>query len=322
MKTRKRENETATSSPPELNATTLKGRRFKSEGVKWLRVEPYTQRKGGLGGKACPPKIEMKMMFLTFSLVLALGFALVSSSYGQGGSVGYWNFDDQANLVKDISKFGNHGAKKGNATWSKDGKEKGALSCDGSSWIEVPDSDSVSISGDKLSLVLWVNFAEVENSYQGLITKGDSKTTAYHISLCRSGYATGGFYFDANTPDRALCMTKEAPKPKVWYHLSGVYDGKELRIYLNGKLAEGAKIEGFDNPMPQSGNVVQVKAPLRIGAWAEGDSPCKGLLDEVAVFNQALTEGEVKTIMERGVAAFLTVQPKEKLATTWGLIKK
>jgi hypothetical protein len=263
----------------------------------------------------------MKITFVT--LTLALGLALMSSSYGQQeGLVGYWTFDDQTNLGHDNSKEGNHSATKGNATWTKEGQFAGALSCDGTSWLEVPNSDSVSIKGDQVSLLVWVNFVEVENFYQHLIIKTTPGVqTAYHISLCRSGYATGGFYFDANTPDRALNMTKEAPKPEVWYHLAGVYDGKELRIYLDGKLAEGAKQEGFDNPVAQSGNLVQVKEPLTIGADLKGENGCRGLLDDIAVFNRALTEEEVKSAMELGVVGLLAVQPGEKTAIIWGLLK-
>ena len=265
----------------------------------------------------------MKITFFTLIFAFALGLALISSSYGQKeGLVGYWNFDDKTNLGNDNSKEGNHSATKGNATWTKDGKFGGALSCDGKSWIEVPNSDSVSIKIDQVSLLLWINFVEVGNFYQHLIIKTTPGVqTAYHISLCRNGYATGGFYFDANTPDRALNMTKEAPEPDVWYHLAGVYDGKELRIYLDGKLAEGAKQEGFDNPVAQSGNLVQVKEPLTIGADMKGENGCRGLLDEIAVFNRALTEEELKIAMEQGVAGLLAVQPGEKVAIIWGLLK-
>jgi len=60
----------------------------------WLRVEPYTKRKGGLGGKACPPKIEMKAKII-MAIILAFGLAGLSgcvllqelSGQGQGAKV-------------------------------------------------------------------------------------------------------------------------------------------------------------------------------------------------------------------------------------------
>ncbi len=51
----------------------------------------------------------------------------------------------------------------------------------------------------------------------------------------------------------------------------------------------------------------------------------RGSLDEVAIFNTVITQDEVKTIMNKGLAEILkgiiAVQPKDKLATAWGEIK-
>ncbi len=233
----------------------------------------------------------MKMTFFTLTLAFLLGFALILSSYGkEGGLVGYWKFDDEANLGRDSSEMGNHGATKGNAKWA-DGKFGGALSCDGSSGIEVPDSDSLSIKGDKVSIVIWANFAEVGNFYQHLITKnGLNKDmfAAYHLLVSRSGYIGGVFSFDAMTESgRALkpgCASNVAPEPNVWYHLAGVYNGKDQRIYINGKLAEGSEENDWDNPSPQSGNLIQSGEPLTIGFSTIHNFYSKGLFDEAAVF--------------------------------------
>ena len=46
----------------------------------------------------------------------------------------------------------------------------------------------------------------------------------------------------------------------------------------------------------------------------------EGIIDDVAIYNRALTEKEIRTDMEEGVLP-LAVHPTEKLATTWGRIK-
>ena len=46
----------------------------------------------------------------------------------------------------------------------------------------------------------------------------------------------------------------------------------------------------------------------------------EGIIDDVAIYNRALTENEIRTDMEEGVSP-LAVQSTEKLATTWGNIK-
>ncbi len=274
------------------------------------------------------PQKTMKMIFFILTLLLALGFALIPSSYGkEGGLVGYWKFDNKANLGEDSSDFGNHGEAKGNAKGSKDGSFGGVLELDGKSQIEVPDSDSLSIKGDKVSLVVWVNFTEIGDFYQAIISKDGSNGDLfadYHLSVCRSGYLGGAFFFDGmTTKGRAtapICATKEAPQPKAWYHVAGVYDGKEQRMYINGKFGESAG-GGGDNPVAQSGDLLQTGNPLRIGHNTIHNWFTRAFIDEAAVFNRALSEGEVKKVMEGGVFALLAVQPKGKLSTVWGQIK-
>ena len=45
-----------------------------------------------------------------------------------------------------------------------------------------------------------------------------------------------------------------------------------------------------------------------------------GKIDELAVYDRALTLKEIKSDMEEGV--FFAVDPKEKLATTWANLKR
>ena len=46
----------------------------------------------------------------------------------------------------------------------------------------------------------------------------------------------------------------------------------------------------------------------------------EGALDEVAVFNRALNQTEVKEVME-GIGQILAVKAEDKLSITWGKIK-
>ena len=47
------------------------------------------------------------------------------------------------------------------------------------------------------------------------------------------------------------------------------------------------------------------------------------MLDEVGVFNRALSEDEVNSIMNEGLGTiYLSVEPSAKMAVTWGQVKK
>ena len=61
--------------------------------------------------------------------------------------------------------------------------------------------------------------------------------------------------------------------------------------------------------------------PLVIGAITPEVNFFTGIIDEVGLFNIALTEDELKMIQEMGLIRALGVSLSEKLATTWSTIK-
>ncbi|HID56913.1 TPA: LamG domain-containing protein [Candidatus Poribacteria bacterium] len=96
-----------------------------------------------------------------------------------------------------------------------------------------------------------------------------------------------------------------------WYHVALVYDGNEIRVYLNGEL---------DGSLSASGKIEASDAELRIG---RGDPAgyFAGVIDEVAIFNVALDEETIKGIMEDGLKTSLSVSPRDRLTTRWGEVK-
>jgi hypothetical protein len=74
----------------------------------------------------------------------------------------------------------------------------------------------------------------------------------------------------------------------AWSHLAATYDGTNLRFYVNGALITTKATTGA---MPNTAN------PLRIGGNAVWGEYFSGLIDEVRVYNRALTEAELKADM-------------------------
>ena len=91
------------------------------------------------------------------------------------------------------------------------------------------------------------------------------------------------------------------------------HDGeKTVSFYINGKFDKAT------NPLPTAiGNDINVL----VGDDGKGNKGA-GVLDELSIFNRALTAEEAKTIYEDGVAPFLAIAPTEKLTATWGNIKR
>lgn len=96
-----------------------------------------------------------------------------------------------------------------------------------------------------------------------------------------------------------------------WSHVAAVYDfDKELRLYINGELDAAHPVKG------------EIETNLSSDHWfgnrLDGPWPYGGMLDEIAIYNRALTEGEIQQDMN-GVLA--SVSQLGKLTTTWGYLK-
>jgi hypothetical protein len=75
----------------------------------------------------------------------------------------------------------------------------------------------------------------------------------------------------------------------TWMHLAAVFDGRDIRIYLDGVL---------DTVVATPGLVIGANAePLSIGSQPDGLRPYTGSVDEVRVFRRALTPAEVRYVM-------------------------
>lgn len=83
----------------------------------------------------------------------------------------------------------------------------------------------------------------------------------------------------------------------VWYHVAGTYDGSDARIYVNGLLENSVEKPG---PLLSSSG-----GAMKIGQEsAAGDNPevFSGLIDEVELFNRALSAEEIATLYDAGSA--------------------
>ena len=99
---------------------------------------------------------------------------------------------------------------------------------------------------------------------------------------------------------------------KQWHHLVVTFDGKKIKQYIDSKL------DAFLDAAADK--ITSQKVELHIGQAQTGLPSIIGKIDEVAIYDRALTLDEIKSDMENGV--FFAVDPKEKLATKWANLKK
>ena len=115
---------------------------------------------------------------------------------------------------------------------------------------------------------------------------------------------------------RTIWLPKWGFKAYTWYHVVGTFDGKEVRIYVNGKLEGKNSVDKKDPVMVWNDNNIEIGGRPDTN---DGANLYQGKLDELAVYNRALPPTEVVTVME--AKDILSVDASSKLAVKWSYLK-
>ena len=265
-------------------------------------------------------------LLVCFIFVLALNAGAFDKSV-----ILYLSFDGQnAKKAIDQTGNGNDGILKGNVKWVKNGKVNGAVSFDRSAgtFVEIPDNKVLDSLTKSTTMEAWVKTNVATGGFGDDQILGKyanpkpNETTIMFISA--RDYAAGaggakanGFAFETSPTSgwdgsSYVVGSKTLPKQGKWYHVAGTFDHKAgmLKIYIDGKLdgqrdINANKIGTNDQPFCIGGNAGNSNR------WFDG------MIDEVIVYNRALTEAEIKKDMEG-----LSVDLGHKTAVTWGSIKR
>lgn len=205
----------------------------------------------------------------------------------ESGLMAYYNFDEGAGVTaNDSSGQLNNGAISG-ASWTT-GKFGGALLFDGiNDIVTVSDSDSLDLNFGG-TFEAWV-FPTDATDWMAILTKAMPNNIG---GLAYGFYANSGAVLDhpLNRPagfigsQTAVYSNLQIPANQ-WAHLAFTYDGAFLNFYVNGVLAGSAIMPGTFLASPE---------PLIIGGRAGGNQFFAGRLDEIRIYNRALTNAEIQ----------------------------
>ena len=95
-----------------------------------------------------------------------------------------------------------------------------------------------------------------------------------------------------------------------WFHLAVAYSSNDesVAVYFDGEL------DAEDKWGPLPGEF----GPGRIGSWNGGGREWEGMFDEMLLFDVALEEDDIITLMDNGLEATLAVEAVGKLGTNLG----
>jgi chitodextrinase len=221
--------------------------------------------------------------------------ALVGSSTltaAPAGLVAAYAFDETVGATAlDASGNANNGTIAG-ATRVAGGRYGGALSFDGvDDLVTVADAPSLDLTSG-MTLEAWVRPSSLGTPWRTAVLKERSGGLAYALYAHTGSRGPSGHAFTGSSEPRARFGT--AAPANAWSHLAATYDGARIRLYLNG-------VERTSSAA--SGAISTSSAPLRLGGntvWSEWFA---GLLDDVRVYNRALTPAEIQADMATPVSS-------------------
>jgi hypothetical protein len=197
------------------------------------------------------------------------------------GLVGWWKFDEtKGTVARDSSGGGNHdGTLIGSAHWAP-GRIGGAVALDGKgSYVKIANSSAFNFSG-QLTVSAWVNIHSVSSPWMAIITKGDN---AWRLSTVEN---QNKIHFSVNHYDSTdgIRSANEIGLNQ-WHHLTAVYDGKAMNLYVDGRP---------DSTTSWTGGISRDDADVLIGENADRmGRGFNGLIDDVRIYNYALSDSEI-----------------------------
>lgn len=247
-----------------------------------------------------------------FLLTFVCSFLIINHAFGGADEslVLYLPLDENSgNIARDLSPKQNHAELKGKAKWAP-GKYGSCIEITAGAWLEVPNSPSLQIT-KALTINCWVLIRGMTGEHQSAVEKGDSwEVGEYNLLPCYN-------------PDSVLLQMNDLPEEcddealggKVndgqWHFIAGTWDGKVIRTFIDGK--ESSKLAC-------AGELGINNDPLFIGSRGGTQRFMNGFIDEIKVYNRALSEEELKRDMV-DPAANLAVSAFGKIASTWGHLK-
>ena len=266
----------------------------------------------------CEMLISLAVVLVTICCVMPSGAKIDPEAV-----VGIWLFDEgNGKIAEDLSGNGYDGELKEGTKW-EDGQFGKAVVFDGKDdYVEI--APSLDFNPEVFTVTFWMYPTAVGgNNPAG---KGSATLIIANGNPGDGGGANwwfefwngGNFEFKSC---QAGCAAANTPvnKPNEWYFVAGIYNGTEYELYIGAQFkAKGPNKVGA----PEKGLLIG-SGLCPAGHGCDGGY-FKGIIDDVAMFSEALSEADLKMLMEDGVGKVLgvaPVEPENKLATTWGYLK-
>ncbi len=260
---------------------------------------------------------------LTNALTMPAGIRTVTVNYSRIPSaacgtdpnlVGCWQMEENGGTTLiDGSSFANDGALV-SPQWVAGKTGTWAINPNATNTVTIPDSDSLDLS-DALTIAAWIRPMGTGFTTQTLVSKDvftGALVAGYELNLSSAGKV----FIRINNDDTNYRLNSATSYPingSAWMHVAVTFSSTSLKVYING-------IEDASKTVAAT-SISTNTLPLALGRQP-GDLPRanNGYLDDVRIYNRALSQGEIQTLANTPPAAptGLTATPgNTTVALSW-----
>jgi hypothetical protein len=228
-------------------------------------------------------------------------FGLCEPARSVEGMVSYWRFEEGTGPTAHDLVGVNDGTLMGGASFTA-GIVGGAVSVDRADYVDVPDAPNLNFDPTSpMTVELWA-YKTSTALVQHILGKREiciASRINYQMADVdpESPYPfSHGLHFNNRAVDDSVSevTTGVTLSLDTWTHLAATFDGSTLRFYIDGALAGSA-----------AGTLgATTTGPFRMGTSGTCSAGFGGLIDEVAIYDRALTIEEIQRHYVNGLNGF------------------
>jgi len=220
--------------------------------------------------------------------------------------IGWWTLDEGAGRTAlDWSGHGNHGAIQGDPVWVSGYSDYGsALDFDGlGDYVNCGNAEIFNITR-QITVAAWIRVDLFEQTDQGIVSKGENAWRLVRNEM------TDQLRFDCGAVGQATGSTNV--NDDEWHHALGLYDGTGIYLYVDGSVDGSQSASGLIDTDDITVFIADTNRP------GTGPQAWNGLIDDVRIYNKALTRQEILLIMR--IDRLLAWNPKPAMGRVMDLI--
>ncbi len=259
----------------------------------------------------CPSQAAKQNIPILLLALAALASLLTLSPLQEGWSAGAdapglvaaYSFDEgSGSTTEDETGNGRTGTVSG-AGWTSEGRFGGALVFDGhNDLVSVADADGLHLTG-AMTLEAWVKPTDGTAGWRPAIVKMLGGNRDYALYATSEGGGPSGHVH--SSAGEQYVASASAVAVGSWSHVAMTYDGSRIDVYVNGSAVASH---------PASGAVDASTDALQIGGNAGSAEWFAGAIDEVRVYNRALSSPEIAADMAERLGGPSAVAPANQQA--------